>query len=107
MSISTRDKNPDGKVREIMTVLKKYQLAHPKAKIEVYRYNSASVRIRIIDPDFQGYNRIAREQLVWTILDELSDGAVQDISLLLLLTPQETVESFANREFDHPTPSRL
>jgi stress-induced morphogen len=107
MTRSTRDDHPDKYVKEIRDGLKEYEAAHSKAEIEVYRYNSASVRIRIIDPDFQGYNRIAREQLVWPMLSKLSDDAQAEITLLVLLTPKETANSFANHEFENPMPSRL
>jgi hypothetical protein len=30
-----------------------------------------------------------------------------NITMLLLLTPEEATKSFASQEFDHPIPSRL
>ena len=61
----------------------------------------------IIDPDFRGTNRAERSQAVWKYLDLLPDEAVADISTVLLLTPDETKNSFANMEFDEPIPSKL
>ena len=84
-----------------------YQADHPRADVKLYRQNSMSVRLRIIDPDFRGTNRAERSQAVWKYLDVLPDGAVADISTVLLLTPDETKNSFANMEFDEPLPSKL
>lgn len=65
------------------------------------------MRIRIIDPAFAGLSRAEREEEVWAALDNLPDDAIAEISLLLLLTPDEAKKSFASYEFDHPIPSRL
>ena len=81
--------------------------AHPQAEIEVYRYNSVSVRIRIINPEFEGVRRAAREDEPWRFLNELPEEVVAEISLLLLFTPEEAKQSFANMEFDNPIPSKL
>lgn len=84
-----------------------YRVDHPRSEVKIYRQNSMSVRLRIIDPDFQGTNRAERSQAVWKYLDLLPDEAVADISTVLLLTPEETKNSFANMEFDEPIPSKL
>ena len=84
-----------------------YQVDHPRADVKLYRQNSMSVRLRIIDPDFRGTNRAERSQTVWKYFDILPDEAVADISTVLLLTPDETKNSFANMEFDEPIPSKL
>ena len=39
----------------------------------MYRQNSVSVRIRIVDPDFHGMSKADRNDLVWDYLDRLSD----------------------------------
>jgi stress-induced morphogen len=95
--------------RQIVHVLtERYKPRHRKAKIEAYRYNPASVRVRIIDPDFAGKSIPEREDEVWTILEgTLPEEIRSDISILLLITPKERKESFASMEFDDPTPARM
>jgi hypothetical protein len=94
-------------LKAILDGLAAYETDHPNAEIEVYRQNSASVRIRIIDPDFNDMNRVERDTKVWKLLKLLPEDVVSEITLLLLLTPDETATSMANMEFEHPLPSRL
>jgi hypothetical protein len=107
MPLKLRTKKPDAILRQIAAALRPYADAHPDAEIELYRQNNVSVRVRIIDPGFKGRSRVEREQEVWGLLDMLPLDVVGDVSLLLLLTPEETAESLANFEFEHPTRSRL
>jgi hypothetical protein len=107
MAIKLRTKRPDQVQRQIIKALEQYAEGHPKAEIEAYRHNSVSVRIRIIDPNFERQSRAQREDDLWAILDELPEDVVAEISLLLLLTPAEAKKSFASMEFDDPIPSRI
>jgi stress-induced morphogen len=107
MSIKVRGKRPDPVVRKIVNVLEQYDERHPTAQIEIYRHNSVSVRIRIVSSEFKGMNRVQREEEVWALLNELPEETLAELSLLLLLTPQETKSSLASREFDDPIPSSL
>jgi hypothetical protein len=52
-------------------------------------------------------SRAERNEVVWKYLDQLSDEDQGDISMLVLLAPDETRASLANLEFDDPIPSRL
>lgn len=97
----------DAIIEELVAALQQYESDHPAAQIDLYRQNSVSVRIRIIDPDLAKFNRPERNQLVWKYLDQISENAQADISILLLLTPDETKNSFANFEFEDPVPSQL
>jgi stress-induced morphogen len=100
--------NNDRYSHQISELLRqKYLPQHPRARIAVYRYNSASVRIRIVDPDFIRKSIVEREQMVWPVLHTLPQEVQNDISLLLLLTPSECKESLLSLEFDDPSPSRL
>jgi len=38
---------------------------HSEARISLYRQNSVSVRVRIIDPSFEGKGKPERNDLVW------------------------------------------
>jgi hypothetical protein len=85
----------------------KYLPQHPRAKVDVYRYNSASIRVRIIDPDFEGKSITAREAEVLPIVRDLSGKLQDQITMLLLITPEESNRSLLSAEFDDPRPSSL
>ena len=79
---------------------------------EAYRFNSASIRIRIIDDLFKGKSESEREQMVDPILEQLPDETQADIMLLLTLTEDEAKSkygrhSLANLEFENPGESAL
>ena len=107
MSIKIKTRRPDSILKQIGDSLKPYAAAHPEAQIELYRQNNVSVRIRIIDKNFKGKSRSGRENEVWPLFDPLPEEVVADITMLILLTPEEKEESLASFEFDHPTKSRL
>lgn len=107
MPISVPHGKTDEIIESIKGVLQRYQQDHELARIDIYRQNSVSVRIRIVDPHFADQDRPQRHALVWRYLDELPEEVVSDISTLLLLTLAETKTSFANFESDDPTPSDL
>ncbi len=94
----------DEKLRQVVDALRSYEAGHPDAKVEAYRDDASYIRIRIIDPDFKGRRLGVRDTAVWHILDRLPADVTSDITMLLLLTPAEVKKSFANRDFEHPTP---
>ncbi len=104
---NAKNKKQDRRVQQILDVLAEYRQAHPKAKIDAYRQNVVSIRIRIIDPDFQGVDWVEREREIWPILEKLPEDVRADITFLLLLTPAEKKTSFANMEYEDPIPSPL
>jgi stress-induced morphogen len=106
MSIHIRG-NGDSSLDQVIGALKKYECAHPHAQIDAYRYSSVSIRVRVVDPDFAGIPRGERHEIIWRLLEELPEETQSQMSLLILLTPQETEKSFANVEFDNPVPSTL
>ena len=103
----TRDKSPDPYVKQILAWLEDYERRHPDASGEAYRHNSASVRIRIIDPGFSNVDRVAREDSIWGELESLPEDVRADITMLVLVAPNEVDDSLASREFQDPVPSRL
>jgi stress-induced morphogen len=107
MSINIPRGGADETVERILKALAVYQKDHPQAQIDLYRQNSVSVRVRIIDPEFRGQEKPQRSRLVWKYLGQLQEDVQSDISTLLLLAPEETKMSFANFEFDDPVPSQL
>lgn len=100
-------KDVDVQVQQVLGVLDQYKGEHPNARIEVRRQNSVSIRIRIIDRDFGRLHRVDREPAVWSVLETLPQEVFTNITMLLLLTPDETQGSLANQEFEDPIPSRL
>src|SRR5438045_2706506 len=97
--MSTQNK-VDKSAQAVIDLLRaEYGSKHPRAKIEAYRYNPASVRVRIIDPDFKGIDPIDREELVWPIIDRLPDGIISDITALVLITPTERMRTPMSLEF--------
>lgn len=82
--------------------------------VDAYRYNSASIRVRVIDPRFQGLPPEERDALVEPYLEQLPERTQADIMNLftfapsdLLQTPKTVREYLQNTEFEDPTPSLL
>ena len=83
-------------------------------QVDAYRYNSASIRLRVIDPRFEGLSNEKRDAMVEPILDQLPERTQADIMTLFTFAPSElqqtpkTLRQFmANTEFDDPSPSIL
>jgi hypothetical protein len=82
-----------------------YGSAHPHAQIKVYRYNPGAIRIRVVDKAFDGKSIKEREADVWPILEKLPESLQMEVSVCLLITPQEQATSLMNLEFEEPLPS--
>ena len=80
-------------------------------KTDAYRFNSASIRVRIIDDRFEGHSREERDAMVEPLLDKLPATTQADIINLLTLTPGEINNpgrrSLSNLEFEDPSDSNL
>ena len=83
-------------------------------RADAYRYNPASIRVRVIDPRFEGLSTEERLTLVEAALDRLPEQTQADIITLLAFAPSELSPSagpsrtlLRNLEFDEPTPSML
>ena len=81
---------------------------------DAYRYNAASIRVRVIDPRFEGMPREKRDGLVEPYLDMLPPETQKDIVSLFTFGPSELGqppknfrEYMRNTEFDDPSPSTL
>jgi hypothetical protein len=77
---------------------------HGFKKVHAYRYNSASIRVRIIDPRFKGKNHTRRFDMAETVIAQLPDELRSEITFLALLTPEEARDSTMNEEFENPSP---
>ena len=107
MSIRIPRGTPDPTIDAIVECLRPYDAQNPGAKIEVYRQNPVSVRLRVVDPTFKQLSRSERSKVVWPILRQLPDDVLQEISFVILVPPEEETSSMSSREFDDPLPSRF
>src|SRR5665213_1865173 len=73
-------------------------------KTDAYRYNSASIRVRIIDDRFEGKSTEKRAAMVEPLLKQLPETTQADIMNLLMLAPSEansfSRHSLMNAEFE-------
>lgn len=76
------------------------------AQVDAYRFNSASIRIRVIDPQFEDKRGSRRQDMVFPVIDTLPKRTREDILLLLTLAPSEVGrvnrQATINLEFEHP-----
>lgn len=83
-------------------------------RVDSYRYNSASIRVRVIDSRFEGLSPDKRDGMVEPCLEQLPERTQADIISLFTFAPselQQTPKTFKqfllNTEFDDPSPSML
>ncbi|NMC20184.1 MAG: hypothetical protein GYA33_07150 [Thermogutta sp.] len=83
-------------------------------KVDAYRYNSASIRVRVIDRRFEGLSHEKRDAMVEPYLRQLPERTQADIISLFTFAPSELEQSakslreyFLNAEFEDPSPSML
>jgi stress-induced morphogen len=101
--------NRTGETKRVENLLRQHF-----TKADSYRYNSASIRVRVVDPQFEGMPREKRDAMVEPIIDQLPAETQRDIVTLLTFAPSEldqtpatSREFMLNCEFDDPTPSML
>ena len=83
-------------------------------QVDSYRYNPASIRVRVIDPRFEGLKIEKRYELIEPHLERLPEHTQADIMSLFTFAPSELNESpktlrqfMKNTEFEDPSPSML
>ena len=83
-------------------------------QVDAYRYNSASIRLRVIDRRFEGLSAEKRDAMVEPLLENLPERTQADILTLFTFAPSELEqppksfkEFLKNTEFDDPSPSML
>jgi hypothetical protein len=105
-TLKSKNRSETAETRRIERIL---STAFPNASVEVYRYNSVSIRIRVLDSVFKDKNRVEREAIVLPVIRKLPQATRDDITILLLLTPAEHRKggSMLDLEFDDPMPSKL
>jgi hypothetical protein len=95
----------DPKVQQVLDVLhREYNARHSKAKVDAYRYNKYSIRVRVLDPDLANIHLVDRSAMLWEILRKnLPKHVREQIDFFILLTPKEAKRSAMSKEFDDPT----
>ncbi len=83
-------------------------------QVDAYRYNSASIRVRVVDPRFNGLSPEKRDAMVEPHLERFPERTQADIISLFTFAPSELQqplnhfkEFMKNTEFDDPSPSML
>lgn len=100
-----KNRNNDHDVQVVLDALRNaYGISHAEAQISAKRRNH-SIRIRIIDPGFRGLSLGERDDLLSKVLETFSENLQSQITMLLLLTPEEARSDLLNMEFDDPRPS--
>jgi hypothetical protein len=81
-------------------------------RVDCYRYNSASIRVRVIDSRFEGMSREKRDAMVEEQIDTLPSETQSDIVTLFVFAPSELTQTpktfrefMLNTEFDDPSPT--
>jgi hypothetical protein len=91
--------------RMVEQFLKQHFPHHPPSyPPAAYQYNSASIRVRIVDECFRKVHLFDRLDLVNPVLRSLPEKTQQKIIIVTLVTPEELDISPSNYEFEHPTP---
>ena len=103
-SVETAD---DEVLRRIADKFEPYCRQHGHAKIHVQSRNPVTIWIRVIDPDFAGVDRADRHEILWKFIESLDENDLNQISLLLALTPQEAEKSPGSLSFEHPAVAYL
>jgi stress-induced morphogen len=83
-------------------------------QVDAYRYNPASIRVRVVDPRFEGISTENRDAMVEPHLEQLPERTQADIMNLFTFAPSELRQSpksykefMKNTEFEDPSPSML
>jgi stress-induced morphogen len=76
-------------------------------KTDAYRFNSGSIRVRVVDERFRGKSVEHREKMVLPLLQRLPENTQADVMILLTLAPEETESlngrGLVNAEFENPS----
>ena len=95
----------DDAVDHVAAALAEFENTHEHAECLVYRYNPASIRVRLVDVIFGGRSKSERHDYAMRFLRSLPEDVLAQISILLCLEPGET--SLLDLEFHDPTQSQL
>jgi hypothetical protein len=78
--------------------------------VDAYRYNPSSIRVRVIDPQFEGLSFNRRIDRIEAHLDRLPEAVQSEIIMLLAVAPSELTGNprksrldSRNSEFEEPS----
>ena len=95
----------DDAVDQVAAALAEFEKSYGRSECVVYRYNPASIRVKIVDAVFHGRSKGERHDYAMRFLRRLPEDVLAEISILLCLEPGES--SLLDLEFHDPTRSKL
>jgi hypothetical protein len=108
LTMTTIQEKKTPETDRIEEVLGRHFTQHPPGyPPTAYRYNSASIRVRVVDESFRGKSRSEREKMALPVVRTLPEETQEDVTILLLLAPEDLERSPMNLEFEAPSPSLL
>ena len=105
MSVATSNRRVTAETQAVEALL-----AEHFDGVEAYRFNPASIRVRILDERFRGLTKSARLSMVEPWLAKLPEDIETDIVFILLIAAgEEELPDFSlmNRDFEQPRRTRL
>lgn len=87
----------------VRDALSQFKLSHPKARIDSYRQSKSNIRLRVIDESFVGQSVKTRHQSLWKLLENVSLEDRNQVTFMVLLTPDESAVAMTNYEFENPS----
>jgi hypothetical protein len=100
----------DDATEEVRALARRWLKSHGfgRAKVDVYRrMPGRSIRVRVVDPQFSGKLLEDRDRMTQGLLDDVPEEIDREITLVMVLGPDELKENLMNAEFENPTPIRL
>ncbi len=81
-----------------------YSTDHPKARIDYYLLNRRGIRLRIIDPFFEGLGIFERHDHVWKYIARLPQDFIDKLDMVVPIAPGERKFSGYNLEYEDEKP---
>jgi hypothetical protein len=95
----------DTALASLRKALTAYESAHPGSAAEAYRRHAEVLRLRVVDPRFRRWPRERRHDRLWDELRHLPEEVLSQITLAVLLAPEERDESLLNVDFEEFRPT--
>jgi len=104
-TISERDRKTNQRTEHIEEVLR---ARFPNVKA-YFRPSNSVIRVRVVDAAFAGKTTAERENMVFPLLDKMPRDILDDLTFLLLVTPEEQkgAKALLDAEFEDPSRSSL
>lgn len=103
----------ESKTTEYSRLVEKALRDHGFHQVNAYRYNPASIRVRVVDPCFHGLSRNRRIAMIEKALQNLPEDIQRQVLFIVAITPEEekdprtSEQMLLNLEFNDPSPSRF